>query len=129
MTDSKGEKPEPRSLQGRAFRPATPAEVAEAVELAFDYRGDVTLELSSGDSVEGYIFNRYSNGTGGFLQLFPKGESVAREVPYDEIVTIAFSGEDTASGKSWEAWTTKKESQRRGEAEQIAQAAKARGHL
>lgn len=129
MTDSKGERPEPRSLQGRAFQPATPAEVAEAIELAFDYRGDVTVQLSSGESVEGYIFNRYSNASQSFLQLFTKGESGAREVPYDEVVTIAFSGEDTASGNSWEAWVTKKESQRRAEAEQIAQDAKARGHL
>ena len=129
MSDSKGERSEPHSLQGQTFRPTTPAELAEAVEVAFDYRGDITLTLSSGDTVEGYIFNRYSNGSRSFLQVFPKGESAGREVPYEEIVAIAFSGEDTASGKSWEAWVSKKESQRQAEAEQVAQEAKARGHL
>lgn len=129
MDDSKGERPEPRSLQGQAFRPTSLAELAEAIELAFDYRGDVTVELSSGILIEGYIFNRYSKGSRSFLQLFPKGEALAQEVPYDEVAMIAFSGEDTASGRSWEAWVAKKESERRAEAEQIAQAAKARGDL
>ena len=50
-------------------------------------------------------------------------------VSYEEIVAISFTGEDTASGKSWEAWVAKKESQRKAEAEQVAHAARARGHL
>ena len=41
------------SLEGRVFRPATHAELVEAVEQAFDYRGDVSLELASGQTVEG----------------------------------------------------------------------------
>jgi hypothetical protein len=41
------------SLEGRVFRPATHADLVEAVEQAFDYRGDVSLELASGRTVEG----------------------------------------------------------------------------
>ena len=33
-------------------------ELAEAVEEAFDYRGDVTIELKTGERLEGYIFDR-----------------------------------------------------------------------
>lgn len=129
MTDAKYHTPEAGSLEGRVFRPTTPAELAEAVDLAFDYRGDVTLRLQSGVTIEGYIFNRNPSGSRPFLQLFPKGESGVHEVPYAEVVTIAFTGNDTASGKSWEAWVAKKASQRRAEAEGVAAAAKARGHL
>ncbi len=111
------------------FRPLSPEELAEAVEQAFDYRGDITLELSTGLSVVGYLFNRESTGPRPHVQLFPRDESGVREIACEEIVAIAFSGEDTASGKSWEAWIAKKESQRRMEAEQAAADAKARGNL
>jgi len=101
----------------------------EAVELAFDYRGDVTLELTSGQKIEGYIFNRNALASPPFLQLFPEGQPGERKIPYADIAAIAFTGEDTASGKSWEAWVKKKESERRAEAVRIAAEAQARGHL
>ena len=117
------------SLEGRVFRPATQAELMEAVEQAFDYRGDVTLQLTSGQTVEGYVSNRYTHATQPFLQIFPKGELGLRSIRYADIKAISFTGKDTASGKSWEAWVTKKEAQRRAEAEEASNAAKARGHL
>jgi hypothetical protein len=129
MTDSKTHGPEAGSLEGRVFRPRTPKELAEAVEKAFDYRGDVTLKLMSGETVEGYIFNRIPTGSRPLLQIFPKGEPDERVIGYAEVVSIAFTGKDTASGKSWEAWVAKKESQRRVETEQASAEAKARGHL
>ncbi|MBI4400703.1 MAG: hypothetical protein HY581_03625 [Nitrospirae bacterium] len=129
MTDSKYHEPEAGSLEGCVFRPTTLKELAEAVEQAFDYRGDVTLELTSGAKIEGYIFNRTPTGSRPFLQLFPKGEAGECVIPYADVASIAFTGKDTASGKSWEAWVAKKESQRRAEADQAAAEAKARGHL
>ncbi len=129
MADPEDQHSPSSSLQGQVFRPVSREELAEAVERAFDYRGDITLELSTGPSVEGYLFNRDSTGPRPHVQFFPKNESGVREIAYDEILAIAFSGEDTASGRSWEAWIAKKESQRRMEAEQLAEAAKARGHL
>jgi len=116
------------SLEGRVFRPANTAELAEAIEQAFDYRGDVTLEMADGQTIEGYVFNRQGADLG-VLQIFPTLDSGVRNVPYGDIVAITFSGKDTASGNSWEAWITKKEAQRRAEAEQIAAEARARGHL
>lgn len=129
MTDTKHHGPELDTLEGRVFRPATLSELAEAVELAFDYRGDVTLELTSGETIEGYVFNRHPTGLRPSLQVFPKQERGVREIAYAEVTAIAFTGKDTASGNSWEAWVAKKESQRRAEANEAAAAAKARGHL
>ncbi len=121
--------PDSNSLEGRLFRPASPAELAEAVERAFDYRGDVTVVLTSGEIVEGYLFNRNAGAAPPTLEVFPKGEPGTKTVRYADVVSIAFTGKDTASGNSWEAWVAKKESQRRAEAEQVAAEAKKRGHL
>ncbi len=99
------------------------------MEIAFDYRGDVTLELGSGETITGYIFNRNSAAAPPALQLFPKGRPGTRVIPYADVRAIAFTGEDTASGKSWETWVQKKESERKAEAEQIKAEAQARGHL
>ena len=97
--------------------------------MAFDYRGDVTLELASGEMIEGYIFNRNSSAAPPILQLFPKDRPGTRAIPYADVAAIAFTGEDTASGKSWEIWVGKKEAERKAEAERIKAEAQARGHL
>ena len=115
------------SLEGRVFQPASFAELAEAVELAFDYRGDVTVSLQSGESLNGYLFNRQVSGSDSYLEMFPSNSSDARRIRYDQIASIAFTGEDTATGKSWETWIAKKDSERRAEVERVAADAKARG--
>ena len=117
------------SLEGRVFRPASIAELAEAVELAFDYRGDVTVSLKSGESLSGYLFNRQVSGSDSYLEVFPSDSSAARHIHYDQIAAIAFTGEDTATGKSWEVWMAKKDSERRAEIARVAADAKTRGIL
>lgn len=117
------------SLEGRVFTPKSAGEIAEAVELAFDYRGDVTLVLQAGESIAGYIFNRQVIAEGSYLELFPADRPDARRILYSEIATIAFTGEDTANGKSWEAWVSKKESERRAEADKLEADARLRGYL
>jgi hypothetical protein len=129
MTDAKYHIPEPGSLVGRVFIPASAAELSQAIEFAFDYRGDVTLQLSAGASITGYLFNRSTAGEDGWVEMFVAGSGMARVVPYAEIKSIAFSGKDTADGKSWETWAAKKESERRAEADQVEADAKARGYL
>jgi hypothetical protein len=131
MTDTKTHSAgnAPLSLEGRVFRPASLSEVAEAVELAFDYRGDVTLALKSGETVTGYLFNRERTGQDPYIELFPADHPDMRQIRYSEIASVAFTGEDTANGKSWEAWVSKKESERKAEAERVAADARARGHL
>jgi hypothetical protein len=129
MTDAKYHAPETGSLEGRVFRPATLEELREAVELAFDYRGDITVELKAGGQVTGYLFNRTATGEQPTIELFPASSSGTMTIPYSEVATIAFTGEDTATGKSWEAWISKKDSERRREVDRAAADAKARGHL
>ncbi|MCE3224232.1 MAG: hypothetical protein K0S58_2412 [Nitrospira sp.] len=129
MTDAKYHAPESGSLEGRVFRPTSAAELSEAIELAFDYRGDITVELKSGGQMTGYLFNRTATGEQPTIELFPATSSGTLTIPYSEVATIAFTGEDTATGKSWESWVTKKESERQREAERVAADARARGHL
>jgi len=117
------------SPQGRVFQPASFSELVEAVEVAFDYRGDVTISLKSGESLSGYLFNRQVRESDSSIDVFPSDASPARQIRYDQIVTIAFTGEDTATGKSWESWIAKKESERRAEIARVAADAKARGIL
>ncbi|MGQ0666195.1 MAG: hypothetical protein ACT4O4_04100 [Nitrospiraceae bacterium] len=117
------------SLEGKVFRPRCGEETAEAVELAFDYRGDVTLSLTSGELIVGYLFNRLVADRDSYIEVFPADQPGLRRIPYDAIATVAFTGEDTANGRSWEAWVSKKESERRAEAEQVEADARTRGHL
>ena len=130
MTDTKNHaSSEPASLEGRKFTPATDQERAEAIELAFDYRGDVTLQLTSGESLAGFLFNRHAMGDHPSIEFFPEDDPSPRTIAYSAIASIAFTGEDTANGKSWEAWASKKESERRAEAARVEEDARMRGLL
>jgi hypothetical protein len=97
------------NLQGRVFESVSAEELREALEKAFDYRGDVTIHLKDGASIEGYIFDRRTGATldDSIVRLFPKNEPVKRSIPYSQIAGLAFTGRDTAAGKSWEAWLKK----------------------
>jgi hypothetical protein len=96
-------------LQGRVWQPSSEEELREGLEKAFDYRGDVTITRKDGSTVEGYIFDRRAAATlsESLIRLFPKGEPVKVSIPYSEIASLAFTGRDTAAGKSWEAWLKK----------------------
>jgi len=116
-------------LEGNVFRPKNFAELVDAIDVAFDYRGDVTLELRDGRSVQGYIFNRERDIAAPIVKLFPKNQPGELMIPYSDIASIAFSGEDTAFGKSWDAWAKKNADQRKAEAARAVAEAAARGHL
>jgi len=98
-----------QSLEGQVFKVADAEERKKVIDLAFDYRGDVTLELRSGERLEGYVYDRNSQLPAPSLKLFPKNQGGTREVGYEDIVSIVFSGQDTAFGKSWEEWLNKKQ--------------------
>jgi hypothetical protein len=85
------------------------AEVREALEKAFDYRGDVTITRKDGGKVDGYIFDRVAGATlsSSFVRVLPKNGGGRLKIPYSEIAALAFTGRDTAAGKSWEAWVKK----------------------
>jgi hypothetical protein len=84
-------------------------DIRDALEKAFDYRGDVTLTLKSGERIEAYIFNRSTGAslTDSFVQYFTPSATDKRKVSYAEIARLEFSGKDRAAGKHWEAWVEK----------------------
>jgi hypothetical protein len=99
---------EREELQGWIPDLATPEEIRAALEKAFHYRGDITITRNDGSTVEGYIFDRRPGLTlesSAVRLLKPTGEKLS--VAYADIARLAFSGRDTASGKSWEAWVSK----------------------
>ena len=98
------------TLQGRIPPLATAPEIRAALETAFDYRGDVTITLKDGQCIEGYIFDRNSDGRTldeCFVRLFPKDQEHKLSVRYSDIARLQFSGRDTAAGKSFETWVKK----------------------
>ena len=97
------------TLQGWIPELATEDELREALEKAFDYRGDVSVTRKDGSKVEGYIFDRVTAKTldGSFVRLLPKDSNQRVKIAYSEIAALAFTGRDTAAGKSWEAWVKK----------------------
>jgi hypothetical protein len=98
-----------KTLQGWIPSLASDAEIREALEKAFDYRGDVTITLKDGSRVEGYLFDRRNGGTleSSVVRLFPKDRDEKVAVKYSEIARLEFSGKDTAHGKSFETWVKK----------------------
>jgi hypothetical protein len=96
-------------IEGWVPQLATEEDLRAALEEAFDYRGDVTITLTDGTRVEGYVFDRRNGATlaESVVRLIPQGSSQKIVIPYSEIAALAFSGRDTAAGKSWEAWVRK----------------------
>jgi hypothetical protein len=96
-------------LQGWIPELATDDDLREALEKAFDYRGDVTITRKDGTKIEGYIFDRLTGATlsNSFVRLLPKDSNQRTKIAYAEIAALSFSGRDTAAGKSWEAWVKK----------------------
>jgi hypothetical protein len=97
------------SVQGWVPVLATEEELRIALEKAFDYRGDVTLTCKDNSRIEGYVFDRVSGATlaASFVRILPKDSGPRVKIAYAEIAAIAFSGRDSAAGKSWEAWVHK----------------------
>src|SRR5215218_4612190 len=98
------------NLQGRIPPLATDEEIRAALEKAFDYRGDVTITLKDGAKVEGYVFDRRSDGAAlsdAFVRLLPKDRDEKVAVRYSDIARLEFTGRDTAAGKSFETWVKK----------------------
>ncbi len=97
------------SVQGWVPKLATEEELRIALEKAFDYRGDVTLTLKDNSKIEGYLFDRTTGSslTNSFVRVLPKDSNQKLKIAYADIAALAFTGRDTAAGKSWEAWVGK----------------------
>jgi len=100
---------EREQLEGWIPELASEADVREALEKAFDYRGDITITRKDGSQVEGYVFDRRNGKTlaDSYVRVIPAGQRTKLTVPYAEIARLAFTGRDTAAGKTFEAWVKK----------------------
>ena len=96
-------------LEGWVPQLAGEEETRQALEKAFDYRGDVTITRKDGSKIEGYIFDRRTGKTlsDSVVRLYPKDSGEKVSVPYSDIAALVFTGRDTAAGKSFEAWVKK----------------------
>ncbi len=96
-------------IEGWVPELASEQELREALEKAFDYRGDVTLTQKDGTKIEGYIFDRVGGTTlsASFVRILPKSGAGRLKIAYSDIAALAFSGRDPAAGKSWDAWVKK----------------------
>ena len=94
---------------------AAEEELREALEKAFDYRGNVTVVRTDGSETEGYMFNRNADASVPFVQMFDASGGGPHTIAYREIRTIRFTGRDTAAGNSYAAWLRAKEAAKAGE--------------
>jgi len=96
-------------LEGWIPQLASDDEIRIALEKAFDYRGDVTITRKDESKIEGYLFDRRTGATlkDSIVRLYPKNSSEKISISYADIAALAFTGRDTAAGKSWEAWMKK----------------------
>ena len=97
-------------LQGTSPEIASEQAARAALEDAFDYRGDVTLTLRDGSRVEGFIFDRRSDGpalSDCVVRLIGAESDEKIVVAFSEITGLEFSGKDCAAGKSFETWMKK----------------------
>jgi hypothetical protein len=96
-------------LEGWIPSLASEEEIRVALEKAFDYRGDVTITRKDGSIIEGYLFDRRSGSTlaDSCVRVLPKASDQKILISYADIAALAFTGRDTAAGKSWEAWMKK----------------------
>ena len=96
-------------LEGWVPEVAGDSDLRTALDKAFDYRGDVTITRKDGSSVEGYIFDRRSGASlaASVVRIMPKDQDEKLSVSYADVAKLAFTGRDTAAGKSWETWVKK----------------------
>jgi hypothetical protein len=97
---------EHENLEGWVPQLASDEDLRQALEKAFDYRGDVAITLRSGERIDAFIFNRQTGATltDSYVQYFTPSAPDKRKVSYAEIARLEFSGKDRAAGKHWEDW-------------------------
>jgi len=96
-------------LEGWIPRLASDTEIRQALEKAFDYRGDITITRKDGSELEGYVFDRRT-GTSlsdSFVRIIPRNAREKLSISYSDIAALRFSDRDPAAGKSFESWVKK----------------------
>ena len=96
-----------QSLEGWAPDLADDASERDALEKAFDYRGDVTLGLAGGEALVGYVCNRDFTAASPWIEIWVAEDDGPRRLSCADVEALSFTGRDTANGRSWEAWVAK----------------------
>ena len=90
-------------------------ELEKQIEAAYDYRGHVTVNLTAGEKVEGFLFNReFANPLAKeqhYVDLVIKDRDERRRIPIASIRSIELTGQDCAAGNSFEDYLKKKQAQ------------------
>ncbi len=88
------------NLEGWIPEMASQQEIFDALEKAFDYRGDITLTLKDGRRIDGYIFDRRTGKSlsDSVIRLYPVNSSEKASIAYADIARLEFSGKDRAAG-------------------------------
>ena len=96
--------------RGFSWVEGEPGSLEEMVEIAFDYRGDVSILLRDEDDLVGYLANRsivQQTPAESWIEVFPAAGGARRRISLAAIRGLTLSGKDVASGKSWESWLKK----------------------
>ncbi|MEL6329574.1 MAG: hypothetical protein AAFR38_07920 [Planctomycetota bacterium] len=98
---------EDRNLEGWAPDLSDITAAREALNQAFDYRGDVTFVMRAGEPVVGYVFERDLGGDdfdAWSVRLYPTDRDEKVRISMADVERVEFTGKDTAAGKSFEKW-------------------------
>ena len=97
---------EHEQLEGWVPELANEDDLRNALEKAFDYRGDVTITTKAGKKIEAFIFNRHTGATlaESYVQYFEPNVNGKQKLSYCDIARLEFTGKDRAAGKHWEDW-------------------------
>ena len=100
---------ERENLQGWIPELSTEADVRAVIEKAFDFRGDITVTRKDGSQITGYLFDRRVGPAlaNSYIRLMLEKSSERPSIAYSDVAGLAFTGRDTAAGKSYEAWVKK----------------------
>ena len=73
-------------------------EAAEQIEAAYDFRGHVTLTLTDGKVVEGFLFNRELQPLKGepYVEIIRKDSDERLRYPAASVRSVALTGKDFA---------------------------------
>ena len=97
---------EHEQLEGWVPELASEDDLRNALEKAFDYRGDVTITTRAGKKIEAFIFNRHTGFAlaDSYVQYFEPNVNGKQKLSYADVARLEFTGKDRAAGKHWEDW-------------------------
>ena len=76
------------------------SDLQQQIEAGFDFRGHVTVELTDGKRVEGFLYNRSQpsegNSSAPWIELFRKGDGEALRLLVAQVAKVELTGEDHA---------------------------------